>query len=202
MVVARVLVQRLADRRGGGDEPDRAAVGREDLGGVEPDRAAAPVRHHDLAAVRRALGGEHVPGLHGAHAAGVERRFVRPRARRDHDRVGCVGAQLLEAGLGPQPELDPRVLGEPGVVLAQPRGELAVRGRGAGEGDLAADHPAALEDDDAVPGGRRLGGGREAGRPGADHRHAVRPRRLADRGSVRSRPVRGFCPQAIGVPAW
>ena len=73
----------------------------------------------------------------------------------------------------------------------------------AGEPDLAADRGRALEDDHVVARTRRLGGGGETGGPGADDDDARGvPRPAAGAAASRSRPVRGFCAQRIGVSAW
>ena len=88
-------------------------------------------------------------------------------------------------------------------MRASERAASAWHRRGAGERELAADRGRTLEDDHLVAGRAASAAAARPAGPAADHDHAPRrlprPRRAA---ALRSRPVRGFCAQRIGVPAW
>ena len=129
--------------------------------------------------------------------------LVRPRSRGDDDRIGRERGDARRVGLGLEADLDVRGFQQTLVVARERARELGVHRRRSGERDLAAEPSAPLQEDDLVSGRARLGGGREAGRAAADDDDAPPDAPLGSGGPiVRSRPVRGFCAQAIGVPAW
>jgi hypothetical protein len=98
--------------------------------------------------------------------------------------------------------LDAAATEQPTEVAHERVGHLVLVRRAERHRELAPDAIGRLEDDDVVSSGARLG---PAARPAGPAPTTTTLRGCADRtgrGSVSSRPVRGFCPQAIGVPAW
>ena len=199
--VPLVLVERLGD--GGRADSDSDVVpGRvEELGAGEAGRVPAPVGDdHAPAAGPRAE--KHVPGLNGLDSRQREVGFVRRRPGGDDDRVGRERGDGLGVGFRLEAHLDPGGLEQPTVVASERPRELDVHRRRPCQRDLAAEPAAALEQHDLVTCGPRLGGRCEARRPTTHDDHTPKEAARAGAPNVSSRPVRGFCAHAIGVPAW
>ena len=141
----------------------RASIGR----GPVPDAATLEISELSQreTAIFGPAGDDHGPRLNASAAFDIERqRAVRPRAieRLDGGRNHHFGAELLRLDEGAGGQVLPRNSGRESKIVLDPGARAGLPAKGA-----------RIENDDGKPLGRRVDGGRKAGRTGADDREVI-----------------------------